>query len=51
MERLAESINRMCSLCEWAETSRNVYVFTQLVALSVKVFVLSIVALLRFIFR
>ena len=51
MSKLEKSINRMYLLCELAETSRNVYVFTQLVTLSVKVFVLSIVALLRFIFR
>lgn len=51
MERLEKSINRMCLLCELAETTNNIYVFTQIVSLSVKVFVLSIIALVRFIFK
>ena len=51
MERLEKSINRMYLLCELAKTTSNVYVFTQLVTLSVKVLILSVVALLRFIFK
>ena len=51
MSKLEKSINRMYLLCELAETTNNIYVFKQIVTLSVKVFVLSIVALLRFIFK
>ena len=51
MSKLEKSINRMYLLCELAETTNNIYVFTQLVTLSVKVFVLSIVAFLRFMFK
>ena len=51
MSKLEKSINRMYLLCELAETTNNIYVFTQIVTLSVKVFFLSIVALVRFIFK
>lgn len=51
MERLEKLINRMCLLCELAETTNNIYVLTQIVSLSIKVLVLSIIALVRFIFK
>lgn len=51
MSKLEKSVNRMYLLCELAETTSNIYVFTQIVSLSVKVFFLSIVALVRFIFK
>ena len=51
MERLEKSINRMCLLCELAETTNNIYVFTQIVSMSVKVLILSVVALVKFIFK